>query len=313
MQRLQISASDSVCPKLPALVDAVSTFGTLQYLDLSGNNLGPEEARIVADAISVAASLQVVDLSNNSISTGWVEGKMYWGDKRGPQIEVLADGRTAVDVAVNPVTGDDGKGRYRNIIAEDGFASGVHRWSIRLKSCGRLLAGVATSAVDGTWRDVWRFEETWSVVLESGSLFAAGSSWQRGTNKWHAGTRAGTGLPLLHVNGCLECILDCDRHSITFRIDGNSGDKETTGGNVFTLPQNKTFYPLVALGGDDLPASVELCDYRRIDVIMEGVDALARACQRAKQLTCLDVSNNNLGSEAKERLCNANPAVLIKL
>ena len=191
---------------------------------------------------------------------------LKWGPIRGAKIEVSLDGTTAKDVASNAKTGDDRGGRYRPILGGQGFNQGTHMIKVKLLSRGRILVGVTTGKVKGDWREaskrsLYQVGEAWTVCPPSDCSANMG--------KWHKNARSATGLPALRVRGILEMVLDCDRHTLTFKVDGSSGQEATFN----NLPPGETFYPAVAFGGDQVVgAAVKLMD----DTPPQGLGALGR-------------------------------------
>jgi hypothetical protein len=224
-----------------ALADALQGCDSLTLVNLAKNGLCDDAKAVLRDAVPSTCTLRF-------------ESLVRWGCKRGPKINVSEDGLTATDVAGDPKTGDDGGGRYRVVVAEEGFTSGVHKWSLNIKKPGRLLIGVVTSEVDASWREgngrsLHQVAQAWTVCPDAHGT--------KNMNKWHAGKSSPTGLPAMGSGSTLDVVLDCKASRLTFCVDGSGGD---TGGNVFNLPAGKTFFPAVAFGGDSVQgACVEVC------------------------------------------------------
>jgi hypothetical protein len=305
-----VSSNKKPLKQLPSLAAPLrAAGGRLRSLELGGLNMGPANCALLGQELSAATGLTSLDLSSNAICTGWAKqaAQLRWGSVRGPKVEVSADGCTATDVAEKPTTGDDGKGRYRPIRADQGFSSGVHRWAVRVLGRGRTLVGICTGAVTGEWREgcgrsLHELKQAWTVCPPSAG--------EPKINKWHARQYQATGLPPMAIGGKLEILLDCDAHTVTFSVEGQVGDNSSFSG----LPKGETFYPVVAFGGDDVcGASFELCEYEAFALNLSGVEALAAALRCCSSLTSVNLKGNGLTTAAVAQLKDAATVHHIKL
>lgn len=171
---------------------------------------------------------------------------LRWGQVLGPKISLSEGGMTATDVADNPVTGDDGWGRYRLVRSDSGFDAGSHAWIVRVASRGRCLIGICTGKVFPEWREgnkkraLHQISEAWTVCIPSDG--------SPDVKMWHAGVPARTGLPALKEGDWVGLQLDCDACTLTFTVNGNSG----TNATFRNLPTKQRFYPVASFGGDNV-------------------------------------------------------------
>ena len=171
---------------------------------------------------------------------------LAWGPVRGPKLQVPPDDGTVVtDVAADPKTGDGTSGRYRPILAAEGFSSGAHRFSFKLISPGRVLLGVCTGEVKADFsekggRALHQIAEAWTICLNAD---CGGNM-----NIWNKNMSVATGLPGLPVGGLVEVVLDCDAHTLDFLVEG----KKTKSSSFSGLPAGTKLYPCAAFGGDEM-------------------------------------------------------------
>jgi hypothetical protein len=171
-----------------------------------------------------------------------------WGRRVcGPKIVISADGLTVTDVARNPKTGDGTAGRYRPVLSEGGVASGRHTWDVKIASPGRLCVGVATDEVKSDWdergrRAIVQTSEAWTVCVPS--KYGSGGYDQI---RMRHGRGEGwlSGLPTYAKGDVLGVHLDCEKHTLSFTVNGKPGTRST----YKNLPA-KRFYLAAAFGGD---------------------------------------------------------------
>lgn len=172
-----------------------------------------------------------------------------WGRRVcGPKIDISADGLTVTDVARNPKTGDGTAGRYRPVLSEGGVASGQHTWDVKIASPGRLCVGVATDEVKSDWhegfgrRAIFQTSEAWTVCVPS--RYGSGNYDQI---RMRHGRGEGwlSGLPTYAEGDVLGVHLDCEKHTLSFTVNGKPGTRST----YKNLPA-KRFYLAAAFGGD---------------------------------------------------------------
>ena len=140
--------------------------------------------------------------------------RIIWGHAE-QEIQISADGLTVTDTAKNPTSA--GGGRYRPVLCEPGYSKGRHTWNVKANSAGRLEVGVSSSGFNVKGREGSALNNQscgWCIcVYEPG----------RNMTLWHAGRRVCYPSFKWQVGSILNVILDCDAHTLEFRLNGKAG------------------------------------------------------------------------------------------
>eukprot|EP00944_MAST-04C_sp_MAST-4C-sp1_P005217 g5217.t1 len=201
-----------------------------------------EVVKLDDKTISILENERPITLTYSRISNVPIQKRSntgIWGHAE-QEIRISADGLTVTDTAKNPTSA--GGGRYRPVLCEPGYSKGRHTWNVKANSAGRLEVGVSSSGFNVKGREGSALNNQscgWCIcVYEPG----------RNMTLWHAGRRVCYPSFKWQVGTILNVILDCDAHTLEFRLNGKAGSNT----KFYNLPRNETFKLTAAFGGDNI-------------------------------------------------------------
>eukprot|EP01052_Picozoa_sp_SAG31_P031934 SAG31_NODE_3445_length_4259_cov_4.763702_2_plen_257_part_00 len=169
-----------------------------------------------------------------------IDANNRWRVPDAPKLVLSNDRCTATDTAKSPQTGDSGNGRYRCVIAEEGFSADHHSWDIRVNKCGGFEAGVVTANVSASQRELHQHPEAWVLCVSSRGMKSS---------MWNENSRTPTNLPQISDGSMINFALDCESWTLTITVTDTDGHPAGDCALCELKPDN-TYFPVAAFGGD---------------------------------------------------------------